>query len=113
MWDAIKKLLVQFIMKYVVTALIPMLANPLLGGIAAFILRKLVDFVGEELALMLALKKIDITVKNQDAQYTEAKNKLHEEISKPVEEQDKDKINAATEEFKKNFQRLVDMRKLK
>ena len=110
MWEELKKLIVQLVMKYVVTALVPMLANPFLGGIAAFILGKLVQMLGEEIALAIRLKKIELEVHNEDSSFKDAKEKLHEELIKPKEEQNQEKIDAASKEFDENFQRLIDMR---
>ena len=91
-----------------IVAAVPFLGFPIIGPIVSLILGKVLGMVGDELVLMWAMKKIDIKVGREDEAYTESKVKLEEELKKPVPNQEQ--LDAAKEEFKKNFQRLIDFK---
>lgn len=107
--EIIKKILIEVVMKTILSRIVsavPFLGYPIIGPIFSMLFGKLFNMIGDELVLMVKLKQIEIRVGKEDASYTESKKKLEEVLNKP--EKSEAEIEAAKEELKKNFQRLVN-----
>lgn len=107
--EIVKKILIDVVMKVVlarIVAAIPFLGAPIIGPIVAALLGKLFNVIGDELVLMIKLKQIEIKVGKEDAAYTESKNKLEEVLNNP--QKSEAEIEAAKEQLKKDFQRLIN-----
>lgn len=109
--DEIKKLIIDVILKAVMAKLvtaIPFLGMPFLGPLVGFFVGKLLNMVGDELALMVEFKVIDIKVGKEVKGYEEAVLELKTELDKPIK--DEVKINEAKDRFKEKLRDLIDMR---
>jgi len=111
--EPLKKWLVQFVINHVLTALVPMLANPILGFFASFALRKLVDWGGAEIALKITYLTINKEVQSEVDSVKEVEIAFKEDQAKPKEQRDAAKTLELKKQLEEKARELIRYRRSK
>lgn len=104
--EILKSLIREFLVKRAITKLVaalPFLGLPVLNPLTAYLVGKLFEVIYDEVAMIVALTKIEIDVSHDRDAYVKAT----EELKKQLESQDEESIRIAKEEFKRRLGDLI------
>lgn len=100
--DLVRDVLVKAAIKKLI-AVAPLFGLPVLNPLTVYLVGKLFEVIYDEVAMIIALTKIDIDVQHEK----EAYEKAAEELKKKLETQDEESIQKAKEEFKRRLGDLI------
>lgn len=104
--EIIKGLLKEFLVKAAIkklVAAVPMFGLPVLNPLTIYLVGKLFEHIYEEVAMIMAITKIEIDVERERREYEKAK----EDLRRTLENNDEEARKKAEEEFDRRLGDLI------